>query len=116
MTVILTPGPRHEAMVFEQLLETGAVKRRRPGRPKRRPHRIIGDKGYSRRPIREYVCHHETRMTIPRKRDEDPTGPLNRALYSLRNCIERLIARCKQFHRLATCDEKGAANLWLGVL
>jgi hypothetical protein len=33
MTVSLTPGQRHEALVFEPLLETGAVKRREPGRP-----------------------------------------------------------------------------------
>jgi hypothetical protein len=52
MTLVLTPGQRHEATVFEQLLEAGAVKRRGLGRPKRRPHRIIGAKGDSSRRIR----------------------------------------------------------------
>ena len=28
MTLVLTPGQRHEAIVFEPLLESGAVKRR----------------------------------------------------------------------------------------
>jgi transposase len=127
MAVILTPGQRHEALVFEQLLETGAVKRRGPGRPRHRPHRIIGDKGYSSRRIRRYARQHGIRITIPRKRNEGRTGPFNRALYRLRNRIERLINRCKQFRRLATRDEKRAANskamwliaatiLWLGVL
>jgi transposase len=127
MTVILTPGQRHEALVFEPLLETGAVKRRGPGRPRRRPHRIIGDKGYSSRRIRRYARQHGIRITIPRKRNEGRTGPFDRVRYRLRNRIERLINRCKQFRRLATRYEKRAANyhamwliaatiLWLGVL
>ena len=116
MAIILTPGPQHEAMVFEQLMESGAVKRRGPGRPKRRPHRIVGDKGYSSRRIRRYARQHGIRITIPRKRNEGRTGPFDRALYRLRNRIERLINRCKQFRRLATRDEKRAANyqaMWL---
>jgi transposase len=127
MTLVLTPGQRHEAVVFEQLMETGAVKRGGPGRPKHRPRRIIGDKGYSSRRIRQYARQHGIRMTIPRKRNESRTGPFNRALYRFRNRIERLINRCKQFRRLATRYEKRAANykamwliaatvLWLGVL
>ena len=127
MAIILTPGPQHEAMVFEQLMETGAVKRRAPGRPKRRPHRVVGDKGYSSGKIRHYARQHGIRISIPRKRNEGRTGPFDRALYRLRNRIERLINRCKQFRRLATHDEKRAANyqamwliaatiLWLGVL
>jgi len=34
-------------------------------------------------------------------------------LYRLRNRLERLITRCKQFRRLATRDEKRAANYQL---
>ena len=116
MTLVLTPGQRHEAVVFEQLLESGAVKRRGPGRPKRRPHRVVGDKGYSSGKIRQYARQHGIRITIPRKRNECRTGPCDRALYRLRNRIERLIKRCKQFRRLATRDEKRAGYyqaMWL---
>lgn len=67
------------------------------------------------------------RVTIPRKTPECRTGPFNRAIYRLRNRIERLINRCKQFRRIATRYEKRAANykamwliaatiLWLGVI
>ena len=103
-------------MVFAQLLATGAIKRRGPGRPKRRPRRIIGDKGYSSRRIRRYARQHGIRVTIPRKQNECHKGPFNRALYRLRNRIERLVNRCKQFRRLATRYEKRAANyraMWL---
>jgi hypothetical protein len=127
MTVLLTPGQRHEALVCEPLLETGAVKRRGPGRPRRRPHRLIGDNGYSRRRIRRYARQHGIRITIPRKRHAGRTGPFARVRSRLRNRIERLINRCKPFRRWATRDEKRAANyhamwliaatiLWLGVL
>ena len=86
-----------------------------------------GDKGYSSRQIRHYARQHGIRITIPRKQNERRTGPFDRALYRLRNRIERLINRCKQFRRLATRYEKRAANyqamwliaaiiLWLRVL
>jgi transposase len=116
MTLVLPPGQRHEAVVFPQLMETGAVKRCGPGRPKRRPQRVIGDQGDSSGKIRQYAHQHGMRITIPRKQNDRRTGPFDRALYRLRNRIERLIKRCKQFRRLATRDEKRAVYyqaMWL---
>ena len=55
MTLVLTPGQDHEAPVFEQLLDSGAIKRDGRGRPKRRPKRMVGDKGYSSRKIRKLL-------------------------------------------------------------
>jgi transposase len=114
-------------MVFAQRLESGAVTRRGPGRPKRRPHRIVGDTGDSSRRLRRYARQHGIRSTLPRQRNEGRTGPFERALYRLRHRIERLINRCKPCRRWATRAEKRAANyqamwliaatiLWLGVL
>lgn len=110
MTLVLTPGEQHEATVFEQLLEQGAVKRLGRGRPKLRPRRIVGDKGYSSRKIRTFLRRRGIRITIPRKVNERRTGPFDRALYRQRNRIERLINRFKQFRRLATRYEKRAEN------
>lgn len=110
MTIVLTPGERHETTAFEQLLEQGAVRRPGRGRPKLRPHRIVGDKGYSSGSVRRYLRRHGIRITIPRRTNERRTGPFDRALYRQRNCIERLINRCKQFRRLATRYEKRADN------
>lgn len=110
MTFILTPGQRHEALVLIPLMAQGTVKRRGPGRPKRRPKRLIGDKAYSSRAIRRYLRRHGIRLTIPRKRGEHRTGPFDRRLYRQRNRIERLINRLKQFRRIATRYEKRAAN------
>ena len=110
MTIVLTPGERHEATAFEALMEQGAVKRPGRGRPKLRPRRVVGDKGYSSRKIRAYLRRHGMRITIPRKSNERRTGPFDRALYRERNRVERLINRFKQFRRLATRYEKRADN------
>ncbi len=109
ITFVLTPGERHETTAFEQLLEQGAVTRRGRGRPRLRPKRIVGDKGYSSRKIRAYLRRRGIRITIPRKTNERRTGPFNRAIYRERNRVERLINRLKQFRRLATRYEKRAA-------
>jgi transposase len=116
MTLVLTPGQRHEAIAFERLMEQGAVKRCGPGRPKLRPRRIVGDKGYSSRKIRHYARRHGMRVTIPHRCNEHRSGPFDRTVYRQRNRVERLINRLKQFRRLATRYDKRAENyraLWL---
>ncbi len=115
MTVVLTPGQRHEATVFERLLEQGAVRRPGRGRPRVRPHRVVGDKGYTGRVRRAYCRRRGIRYTIPRRRDERRTDPFDRTVYRLRHRVENLIARCKQFRSLATRYDKRAASyraLW----
>ena len=110
MTFVVTVGQRHEAVVFEQLMEQGSVKRVGRGRPKRRPRRVSGDKSYSSGKIRQYLRQRGIRMTIPRKTNERRTGPFARALYRTRNRVERLINRLKQSRRIATRYEKRAEN------
>ncbi len=110
MTFVVTAGQRHEAVVFEQVLEHGAVKRAGRGRPKQRPRRVSGDKGYSSRQIRQYLRQRGIRMTIPRKMSERRPGRFDRQVYRTRNQIERLINRLKQNRRIATRYEKRAEN------
>ena len=110
VTFVLTPGQQHEATVFEQLMTGGMVKRPGGGRPRVRPKRVCGDKGYSSRKIRQYLRGRGIRYTIPRKRNERRTGPFDKVLYRLRNRVERAINRLKQFRRIATRYEKKAEN------
>ncbi len=110
MVVILTPGQRHEATVFETLMDNGSVRRKGPGRPKLRPKRISGDKGYSSGKIRQFARRRGIRITIPRKKNERRTGPFDRTVYKQRNLVERLFNRLKQFRRLATRYEKRGEN------
>jgi hypothetical protein len=116
MPLVRTPAPQHEAVGFDPLMGAGAVKRRGPDRPKRRPHRVVGDPGYRSGQIRHHVRQQGLRLPLPRKRHDGRTGLFARARSRLRHRLECLINRGQQFRRLATRDERRAANskvLWL---
>ena len=97
-------------------MEQGAVKRAGRGRPRLRPKRVIGDKGYSSRKIRRYLKRRGILYTIPRRCNETRTGPFDKRLYKDRNRVERLISRLKQFRRVATRSEKRAVNFLAMVM
>ena len=88
----------------------GEIRRSGGGRPRIKPRRVCGDKGYSSRRIRAYLRRRGIRYTIPRKTNERRTGPFNRALYRQRNLAERAFNRLKQFRRIAARYEKKAEN------
>jgi transposase len=50
------------------------------------------------------------RITMPHKHNKCQCGPFDRAMYRLRERVERLIHRLKQNRRLATRYEKCAEN------
>ena len=108
--LLADPRSTAEASVFGKLMAQGEVKRSGRGRPRIKPRRVCGDKGYSSRRIRAYLRQRGIRYTIPRKTNERRTGPFNRSLYRQRNLVERTINRLKQFRRIATRYEKRAEN------
>ncbi len=110
MVVILTEGQRHEQPVLPLLMERGAVKRPGRGRPRVRPDRLAGDKGYSSRAVRRYLKGRGVGSVIPTKADEAPDPAFDRPAYRERNVVERLINRLKRWRRVATRYEKRAAN------
>lgn len=112
---VLQPGQRHESQVFEQLMNQGRVKRAHRGRPRQRPYRVVADKGYSSRRIRQWLRQHNIRVTIPRKANERRRGPFDKAIYRLRARVEQLINRLKQFRRIATRYEKRGEN-YMGMV
>jgi transposase len=114
IALLITAGQRHEQSVFEPLMETGAVKRKGPGRPRIRPDRVAGDKGYSSRKIRGYLRRRGIGAVIPRQKRERRTR-FDRIAYRKRNLVERLVNRLKGFRRIATRYEKRAAH-YLGML
>lgn len=67
MTLVLTPGQRHESTQLPALMEQGAVKQPGRGRPRLRPDRIVADKGYSYPHIRQYLHQRGVRITIARR-------------------------------------------------
>jgi transposase len=110
MVFIVTEGQRNEQPVLPLLMERGAVKRQGRGRPRVRPERVAGDKGYSSPIVRRYLKTRRIGAVIPTKADEEPDPTFDRDAYRERNIVERLINRLKQWRRIATRYEKRAAN------
>ncbi len=106
----MTAGQRHEATVFEALLEQGTVKRVGRGGQRRKPTRVCGDKGDSSKKIRAYCRCKHINHTIPWKRNEKHRGRFDHTAYKRRNGVEQCINRLKQFRRVATRYEKRAVN------
>jgi transposase len=113
--VVVTPGQRHESVVFEAVMDTAEV-RRESGRSRRRPLRLAGDKAYSNRRIRRWLARRKIRAVIARPDDqrarltERAQGAFDREQYRRRNVVERLIGRLKECRRVATRYEKLAVN------
>jgi transposase len=110
LVLLVTAGQRHEQSAFTALMEGGAVKRAGRGRPRVRPNRVAGDKGYSSRTVRRSLRQRGIGAVIPTKRGERRAPTFDRAAYRERSTVERLINRLKQFRRVATRYEKRAVN------
>ena len=74
ITFLLSVGERHEAVVFQELMEQGQIRVAVRGRPRIRPHRIIGDKAYNSQSLRGYLRRRGIRYTIPRKSNQKTQG------------------------------------------
>ncbi len=109
----ITPGQQHESTCFEEVLDAVRIPQA-VGRPRRRPEKVAGDKGYSVRRIREWLRRHHMEAVIPQREDQvgrpDGCRSLDRKAYRRRNVIERCVGWLKECRRLATRFEKLALN------
>lgn len=106
--VVVTPGQRHESVVFEAVMDTVAVPQA-VGPPKRRPKRAAGDKAYSNKRIRTRLRSRGIGIVIPTKKDQRRRR-FDKERYKGRNVVERLIGWLKERRRLATRFAKLAVN------
>jgi transposase len=109
MAVTVTAGQRHESTQFEAVMGRIRVPRRR-GRPRCRPRRLAGDKGYSYRRIRRGLRRRGIGAVIPTRKDQRRLPRFDRTTYRRRNVVERCIGWLKESRRLATRFEKLAEN------
>lgn len=107
---VLTGGERHEQVALEALLDGGAIRRPGRGRPRLRPRRVAGDKGYSSPTARDRLRRRHIRPVIPSRSNQRRQPRFDRTAYRRRNLVERLINGLKGFRRIATRYEKRAAN------
>jgi len=119
LSIVLTAGQRHDSTQLASVLD--AIRVPRPGgrgRPRKRPDRVIGDKGYRYSACRRELRRRGSAATIPERRDQRarragrPGRPLgfDAAMYTRRNVVERCMNRLKQWWAVATRYDKGAVN------
>lgn len=81
------------------------------GRPRKRPGRLAGDKGYSYPTIRRWLRARGIKAVIPRKSNQ-PQGPVpfDRGRYRRRSVIEQCVGWLKECRRIGTRFEKLAIS------
>jgi transposase len=105
----VTGGQVHDSQQLEPVLKKVQVKQKR-GRPKSRPKRLAGDKGYSSNRIRQYLKDRGIEAIIPHKDNEkarhDPDVPFDKETYRRRSIVEQTIGWLKECRRIGTRFEK----------
>ena len=118
---MVTPGQRHESTHLEEVLDAVRVPRTDDGRPRKRPERLIADRGYSfpscRRLLRRQgIPHVIPELKNQRKRRRGRPPKFDRKTYRRRNVVERCVNRLKQWRGIATRYEKRALNYRAAVV
>jgi len=112
LAAVVTPGQRQECTQFERAL--GEVKLRgRRGRPRCRPVKLAGDKGYSYPRIRRWLARHGIKGVIPRRKDQRPDDgrvQFDRETYRRRAVVEQCVGWLKECRAVATRFDKLAVN------
>jgi transposase len=116
----VTAGQRNESTQLEALLDGIRVARPvgSPGRPRKRPKRLLADRGYAHDSCRRSLRRRGIPHVIPERNDQEerrrrrggrpPTFDAD--AYRRRNVVERCVGRLKQWRSVATRYEKRAAN------
>lgn len=120
MSVIITPGQDGDNPQLLPLLDAIEVRRTGPGRPRKRPDRVLADKAYSHPSTRAALRRRRVAFTSPERLDQLQRRRVKGARggrpprfeaeqYKARNVVERCFNRLKQFRDLATRYAKRAA-------
>jgi transposase len=112
LAVEVTAGQAHESKSFEAVMDNVRIPNRR-GRPRCRPVRLAGDKGYSYPRIRTWLRRHGIRAVIPRRTDQHPDDRRHRfdkAAYRRRAVVEQCVGWLKESRAVGTRFDKLAVN------
>lgn len=112
LAVEVTAGQRHESSQFERVMGKVRIPGRR-GRPRCRPVRLAGDKGYSYERIRRWLRRHGIKAVIPRRKDQRPDDgrvKFDREAYRRRAVVEQCVGWLKEGRAVGTRFDKLAVN------
>lgn len=110
IVVTVTPGQRHDSMVVTELFDAVRIPRPGPGRPRQRPARAAGDKGYSYGRVRAALRARHIQPVIPTRANQRQQPNFDRHAYRKRCIVEQVIGWLKEARRIATRYEKLAVN------
>ncbi|GAB2894472.1 IS5 family transposase [Streptomyces deserti] len=113
----ISPGQRGDSPMFIPVLDGLRIQRRGPGRPRRRPDRVRGDKAYSSRDNRAYLRRRGLKATIAQPDDQQDNRrrkgraggrppAFDKAQYRRRSAVERCVSKWKQYRAVATRYDK----------
>ena len=78
--------------------------------------KLLADRGYDADHLRRRLAERNAEAVIPTTKARRRPIPYDVVAYRQRNTVERLWARLKDYHRVATRCDKLAANYLFGVL
>jgi transposase len=94
--VVITPGQAHDVTAFPALMQE----------IDRDPEQMLGDKGYDSEAVRNDIEERGGEAAIPSTATRKVQHAVDKALYALRNRIERFFNRAKNSRRVATRYDK----------
>jgi transposase len=112
LAIDLTAGQRQESTQFERVMNKVRIPNRR-GRPRCRPVRLAGDKGYSYPRIRRWLRGYGIKDVIARRKDQKPDDGrhrFDREAYRRRAVVEQCVGWLKECRAVGTRFDKLAVN------
>jgi transposase len=117
LTRVTTAGQRHDSLAFQPLLRRLRIARRRGGRARTRPGRLLADKAYSNKAIRAALRRLGIKATIPEPSNQIAARAkrgsaggrrpaFDAVAYRERNTVERAFNKLRAFRAVATRTDK----------
>jgi len=94
--LVITPGQDHDVTAFPALMQEVDCD----------PEQLLGDKGYDSDAVRHEIADRGGEALIPTKVNRKIQYTVDKAIYGLRNRIERFFNRLKNSRRVATRYDK----------